>query len=337
MQLADRYLVEIGRYLPPQQRDDILAEIGDSLQSQVDERQHELGRTLTVDEAAAIIKAYGNPKIVAARYKPQQYLIGPELFPFYFSTIKLLLVVVFGFELVGAAIAALLDHWSLSAFFGGFAPLFPTVVWAFGIVTLIFAVLERTKTESGALSSLFADRWDPRSLPETVDRIPRFQTLFDIFVNLIALFWLLDVPTVRHLFGTLTLGPAASHFSAISLTPVWHSLFVVLEAGTAAIVAVDFVLLARPDWTRLRAATLFGVNVLFVAAIGVLLSSRHFIDVTGNGPRHAELVAGFDTLAQYVIIGVAVVCAVVAVVNLLTLLRRPRRSFAPPVVVRPSG
>ena len=45
-------------------------------------------RRLSHDEEAELIKRYGHPMLAAARYKPQQYLIGPTLFPYYVATLK---------------------------------------------------------------------------------------------------------------------------------------------------------------------------------------------------------------------------------------------------------
>jgi len=58
MELLERYLNEVRRYLPEEQQSDIIAEISDAIQSQFEERETELGRPLTGDEEAAIIRTY---------------------------------------------------------------------------------------------------------------------------------------------------------------------------------------------------------------------------------------------------------------------------------------
>src|SRR5579862_6814224 len=97
--LLDRYLAEVARNLPlGPERDDIVAEIGEEIQSRVD-----AGEATMYDA----IQQYGHPKIVAARYKAHQYLIGPKLLPFFFYTLKMALTIILGIEIFGGGLAAL--------------------------------------------------------------------------------------------------------------------------------------------------------------------------------------------------------------------------------------
>ncbi len=106
--LLDRYLYAVESALPQNDsRDDIVAEIRDGLQSQAETRASELGRPLTGDEEAALLKAFGHPRVVASRYQPVQYLIGPDLLPFYWTTVRTVLTFAVAIELIGGAIAAI--------------------------------------------------------------------------------------------------------------------------------------------------------------------------------------------------------------------------------------
>ena len=44
MELLDRYLQAVRFWLPRKQQDDIIAELGDDLRSQIEEREASLGR-----------------------------------------------------------------------------------------------------------------------------------------------------------------------------------------------------------------------------------------------------------------------------------------------------
>ncbi len=83
MELLDRYLHAIEFWLPKRQKQDIIAELSEDLRSQIEEQETELGRKLNDDEVEAILKRCGSPVEVASRYLPQNYLIGPTLFPVY--------------------------------------------------------------------------------------------------------------------------------------------------------------------------------------------------------------------------------------------------------------
>src|SRR6516164_9401632 len=88
MELLDRYLQAVKKHLPWQRQDDIIAELRANLESQLEEREAELGRPLTGPEAEAWIKQLGPPMQMAARYQPQQYLIGPAVFPIYWFVLR---------------------------------------------------------------------------------------------------------------------------------------------------------------------------------------------------------------------------------------------------------
>src|ERR1700687_6362833 len=92
MALLDRYLQAIEFWLPKRQRQDIIAELSEDLRSQIEEKETELGRKLEDAEVEAILKRCGAPLEVASRYRPQQYLIGPALFPVYRFVLAVLLI-----------------------------------------------------------------------------------------------------------------------------------------------------------------------------------------------------------------------------------------------------
>ncbi len=193
MELLDRYLYEVRRYLPAAQQDDIIAEISDALQSHVEDRERALGRPLTDAEAATIVRAFGHPKIVASRYQPAQYLIGPEIYPFYWYTLKLALAGVLALELLGAMIAALLSPSPMPTFIKNIAVMWPTIFLMLGVVTFIFVALERSGSGSSVLTKLGIDKWNPRALPRaTHGEVPRFSLLVEAAANIIFMLWLLD-------------------------------------------------------------------------------------------------------------------------------------------------
>ena len=136
MTIVDRYLYAVQKALPKElAASDVVAEIADDLQSQIDEREAAAGRKLTDDETASIVKAYGRPQVVAARYERVTYLIGPEAFPFYRSALAFVATIVVAIELIGGAIAALFAHDGL-LFFSALEAAWRSLIWIFGIVTI---------------------------------------------------------------------------------------------------------------------------------------------------------------------------------------------------------
>src|SRR5690349_15420532 len=95
MELLDRYLKAVGKYLPEAQREDILKELSEDIRSEMEEKESELQRPLTKGEQEAILKQRGNPIILASRYRQDhrsvafgRQLIGPVLFPFYIKVLS---------------------------------------------------------------------------------------------------------------------------------------------------------------------------------------------------------------------------------------------------------
>src|SRR5450432_335024 len=94
MELLDRYLQAVRFWLPRAQQNDIIAELGDDIRSQIEDRESALGRPLNEDEQVALLQQTGHPMRVAGRYQAQQSLIGPLLFPLYQFVLKM---VAFGY------------------------------------------------------------------------------------------------------------------------------------------------------------------------------------------------------------------------------------------------
>src|SRR5687767_7201979 len=104
MNLLDHYLAKLRMFLPRLQRNDIVREIAGEIREQLEAREEEFGRPPTTEEQAEVIGRYGHPLLIAARYRPQRYLIGPVVFPYYWLVLKIIV----GMTLLGHAIAAVI-------------------------------------------------------------------------------------------------------------------------------------------------------------------------------------------------------------------------------------
>src|SRR5687768_16137106 len=91
MDLIENYIWSVRLFLPKDLRDDVARELAEDLASQAADKQTELGRPLTDAEQAALVKQYGHPMVMAARYRRGRNLIGPIFFPIYLQVLKLIL------------------------------------------------------------------------------------------------------------------------------------------------------------------------------------------------------------------------------------------------------
>lgn len=249
MDLLERYLQAVQFWLPKQQKQDIIAELSEDLRSQIDEKETELGRKLQEVELEAILKRCGPPLVVASHYRPEQYLIGPVLFPFYRF--------VLGVALLGCVVPRILvwiGFWIFDPARRGalhMDNLLTTAVALAFAITLVFAVIERTAAKAGMLES-----WNPRKLPALRDpnRISRAGSIVEIAFSGIFLVWFVGAFWPGKVIDLL--GPK------IMLAPVWQYFFwtfVGLGVLNIEMACVNFV---RPYWTPLRASLRAGATLV---------------------------------------------------------------------------
>lgn len=290
--LIDRYLQAVRFWLPKSHRqEDLLSELGEDLRSQIEEKESELGRPLEKAEMAAILKRCGSPMMVAGHLGPQRHLIGPVLFPIYEFVLKMvllwILVPVFLF-IVGPVNVANAGSWGLGVV-ATLANLWYGLFIAAGIVTLVFAIVERTSAQIGAEC-----KWDPLKLPpvRAGERKPSFlKAVCELGFGFFGLIWLLLVPH----YPFLILGPAALFLKA---APLWHTFYTPIVLLSTLGLLRSAITLARPQWTwfpRLSQLlhsilTLILLNYIiqavnrtpgypFVALQDAVRDSRHYIAI----------------------------------------------------------
>jgi hypothetical protein len=241
-ELVDRYLQAVRFWLPKAQQD-LTAELGEDLHSQIEAREAEAGAPIDEAEVSAILKRCGNPMVVAGRLAPKRYLIGPTLFTIYEFVLKMvllwILVPIFIFIVgpvnlakahgdIGPAIAATL------------ANLWTALFIAAGVITLVFAILERTNAHLG-----HACKWDPLKLPplRQQERKTSFvQTVCELAFGWFGMVWLLLLPH----YPVLILGPAASF---LKVTPTIRFFYLPIVVLAVLGLIRSGMTLARPQWT----------------------------------------------------------------------------------------
>jgi hypothetical protein len=269
MELLDRYLQAVRFWLPKAQQNDIIAELGDDLRSQIEDKESSLGRAITEDELAAILQHAGHPMRVAARYQKQQSLIGPALFPIYKFVLKVVaLAYLVPWFLVWVAMVIFVpsqraDNPALTVI-GGWARLFSNAFVVFGIVTLLFAILERFQA---SLSGLH--KWDPRKLPalpkrKDKARVPRLESVFELIFSVLFIAGWLVLPQI-----------AAAMFSPFSRilagTPALERYYWIVLLPTVIGMMQQGVNLVRPQWYWLRPLTRLVTTAITLGIVGSML------------------------------------------------------------------
>lgn len=283
-ELIERYLQAVRFWLPRTgRRQDMLVELGEDLQSQVEEKESELGRALDPHETAEILKKCGNPMVVASRLGPQRYLIGPSLFSTYLFVLKMvllwILVPVFVFILGPVNVVNSGRNWP-AAVAGTIGELWSALFIAAGIITLVFVIIERSPAQAA-----IACKWDPLSLPpvQKIDPKPS-HSLSQLIFAILGFIWMLLLP--QH--PGLILGPAALFLKA---GPVAHAMYLPALLLTILTILKPAISLARPYWSWFRpvadlvqsAITLVVVHFILNAAAQVTHGDWHPFVVQATG------------------------------------------------------
>lgn len=322
MDLVERYVHAVRFWLPRAQQGDVAAELAEDIHSQIEEQEAALGRKLNESEVEPLLKRRGSPLLVASRYRPQQYLIGPTLFPVYrFVLIIVALCYLVPWFLTWVGLAIFDPHFHVS-FGRTFGPLWGTF-WittfiALGVVTLIFAILERVDSRTKFLSD-----WNPLELPSVRDphRIPRLNSSIDLGANLaFAVWWATDMwsTTIFNRNGV-----------RIVLAPVWKYFlwaFLLIAVANILLAAVN---LARPYWTWLRASIQLLLTCASAVAFCALCKANLLAEIVVPNlapDRATQIVNAINTIASrsfpFVVLASVLIVALSGVGRLIRLRKR---------------
>ncbi len=323
-ELIRRYVFAVGRRLPGDLRQDVARELESLLRETVEEQSRRSLASTDPEMTARVLAEFGAPEVVAARYSSKpNYLIGPQLYPAFVSTLKLVLTGAAG---LAALVVVIL---SFTGEIGGlaegtlkFAGLLLQFVYSFGAVAvLVFALLERFGVEK--IAELDSSSWDPFSLPpiEESRQISTFGVALKIYVIAVLLIWFNFFP---QWFGMI-LGVTADGLRFLSAAELGLTFPVLLIDLWWAAALVKNVLLLRRGSTSpmirwfevalgLAAAVIFGLILKNLAAV---VDTATFRETIGNA-KLAEVLA---RLLPAVNIGIILVILTQAFVKLYQLIR----------------
>jgi hypothetical protein len=314
MNLIDRYLHAVRGYLPAARQDDIIRELSEDLHAQVSDREAELRRPLTEDEQESLVKKFGHPLMLAARYRPHQHVIGPALFPFYWQTLK---IAIGGALVVHMALAAAMAFGGtpINRVIGMMATFpFNAAVTVFGWVTLCFAVIDLNVAQLTHFS------WNPRNLPAVTSPAPRsrWMLLAEIVGSTVFLLWWLAVPR----FPFLMFGPAAAF---LAFGPVWHQLYLPVAIIWLVSLATLWAIMLRPDWAGFRVVARLITDGLFLIVSIVLLKAGTIVQLAPGVDPSTGVVGVVDLINA----GARVGLLVSIVVSVWQITRETYRLFRP--------
>jgi hypothetical protein len=246
MALLNDYLGAVRLYLPRNvDQQDLISELSEHLQIKLDEREKELGRSLSLEEETAVLWGYGHPVAVAARYGRSnagltfgRELIGPEVFVLY----RRILMVQFSLTLIIVTLVSIFGEQNNGPLMRYLGPM----LLQFVLTTTIFIAIEQ-----------FKSRWPSDNTwsfpPPHLQAIPRWQSVSGFVVLSLFAIWWAAIP----FSPAMLLGSAAP---LVTFTDNWHAaywpLLVPLLIGAAQRLAT----FVEPSWVALQTVTRLFTN-----------------------------------------------------------------------------
>jgi hypothetical protein len=335
MNLIDKYITEVGKHLPRKNRADIEAEIRSTVEDMLEERTQGTG---PADDATVmqVLKEYGAPREVAAKYKTHQYLIGPRLFPIFEKVVRIVLAVVFGASLLGLATSlaqtSLTGPEFVSAIGKWIGGLFTGLIAAFGNIVIVFAIIERTRAVDEFEKEI--NEWDPKELereqdPDEIDKADHVATIIFSTLALVVFNLYPDLLSIRYLSdGTWVTMPILTP-TFFSFLP-WINLMAVLQ-----IIFSSF-MLGQKYWQAWSRVVDIVLHLAGMTLAVVILRTPGITDITPATLASMGIVDGAEALAKLynflpslLIVIIVVVTAIVVIKHLLRLFSGKNRSPYP--------
>ena len=315
--LVEHYLLQLQSFLPAKQRQDIAAELRESIRSSVEERERELGRALTDEELNSVLEGIGHPMVVAGRYLPMQHLIGPDVFPLYWYVLQAVLIVMAVIGGLVTGIALLSEPRAVQGALQIAARFFWFALEAAAIVTVVFAVLEQANARFSFLEKFDARKfkpgiWGVRAAP--LSPIGRADTVFELAAVTILFLWWVEVIV----FPSEILGVTLRLTSLVD--PFFYPVVVLC--------IVDFVRLgfdlARPYRTRPRVALRLVLNIAWLTLLVMAFRTEGLVEIAANirAPYPEAILRMAQVNLRITLAVFALVSAVLVATDLVRLVRR---------------
>jgi hypothetical protein len=303
--MIDAYVSEIGQRLPAKQRADIEREIRSMIDDTLEDESRAQGRPVDDEMVAQVLRRLGSPQKMAASYLPAQYLIGPELYPAYIQVVKIVLSVLAGLAIIGLALsvglAANVQSQVLVPLAQASGGLFNAIFAAFGIITFIFAILQRVAPKNKLVQN--EAEFDPYKLKlkPDADKINPAGLVVEVVLAIIAI--------SLFSFFSQAIGVGSYHAGQWVIVPVLSQAFYAylpyLVALWASRTVLKLVILANGRWTNSSRWINIGLNVFEIVLVAVILQGPSLIalppDIVtrlGWGTATPQFVADLGTMVD---------------------------------------
>jgi len=308
MKLLELYLDKIRQNLPQRNREDILKEIRSTLMDMLEDRNPNPGSKPDEEIVKDVLREFGSPRKVAIQYGARNYLIGPRMFPTYIQVLRIVLIIVGAFNLVGLVVAIVnqtgFDSGMLEAVLGVVGSLISSLFMAFGIVTLSFAGIERTTPEE--LKVKFNQKWDPDDLlkEEDNDQVKVLELALEItfsMIFIVLLNFFLDKIGIYFFDSRGWVSSPILNENFLRYIPA-ITIYIILD------IAVDLYLLNKGVWDKMATGAKVLINMLKIAVNIAILSGPAILTLQAAAWMRLSLdsALSIETINHYLNFGVRI-------------------------------
>ncbi|MEO3782661.1 permease prefix domain 1-containing protein [Actinocorallia sp. B10E7] len=266
--LTERYVHEVVRRIPADQRDDVADELRAAIADTVEAREAQ-------EPASAereVLTEMGDPIRLAARYTGRPLsLVGPEYYPSYVRLLKILLSAVLPVVAAASVVADVLDGGDIvSVLAGGIGAVITVGTQMFAWLTIVFVLVERSRTLERSVHG--PDAWTPDDLPDLPrpgrqDAAAYASAAWNTLLLALIVWQHVAEPYRTDRGGIPVLDPA-----------LWSGWIWPILAGLAGVVTFELVRAAVHRWTVPLAAGCAVAEALFALPLAWVLYQHMFFN-----------------------------------------------------------
>ena len=323
MNLIERYVSEVGKYLPRKNRLDIETELRSTLEDMLEDRSQQAEGQVDDALIEELLQEYGAPRKVAATYQTHPYLIGPSIFPTYTLVLKIVLAAV----TLGLTIATLvslinsdLSSPEILKAVGGLAlNLLGALAAAFGNLTLVFALLERVLP-----ASEFEDveEWKATELTKAPD--PNQVKTGEMIVSVVfTVLGLIILNFYQNIIGVWVFENGGEWIQSVKLSEAFFRYLPWINLNGALTIVLNIFLLRKGTWQEITRWMHIGIELIAIGIVIALLRGPALlttVDTSADSTVGFPLTHLLNNILPIALVVVVIMSAIEIVKNVLPLL-----------------
>jgi len=282
MNLLDRYIHEVGRFLPRKKRGSIQAELRSSV---VDTLEDRFGPDPDQTQVEEILLEFGKPRDVAASYHPRgQYLVGPGLYPLFQMVAWIVVAAVLGAQLLAFGVGVFIAGEPFSAL-ETLVALVSSVPASLGWVVITFMILQYFD----AKPYLDEEPWDPKALPERnpEEDLKKGELTFGLVFGIL---FLALVTLAPEWIGFITT-PGGEFYP----NPVILDYLVLIQVSLLATIMMNIYLLWKGGWSFVTRMIKLGLDAFSVVILAFLIQGHNAWLAAKGSPSFSAWISAIES------------------------------------------